>query len=149
MKALCIWHRLLAVRFHHLIHPLPTHSCAQPVIPPRKPPVQALHSHLPAKLRYSARPILSTIPNPPGSRNLEGCVMGAGFSCFQGRTATRRNDSNDSEEDVFDPRKKGYNPYAVEIAKMGDAHHPAPKSNILLPLYVYPNPEAWTPLQQT
>lgn len=30
---------------------------------------------------------------------------------------------------------------------MGD-FSPAPKSNILLPLYIYPDPEAWTPLQQ-
>ncbi len=71
--------------------------------------------------------------------------MGAGFSCF---TATRRTDSTDSEEDTVDPRKEGYSPYAVEIATMGDAR-PAPKSNVLLPLYIYPNPEAWTPLQQT
>jgi hypothetical protein len=75
--------------------------------------------------------------------------MGAGFSCLKARTATRRkSDSSDSEDDRFDPRKKGYNPYAVEIATMGDAS-PAPKSNVLLPLYVYPDPEAWTPLHQT
>jgi hypothetical protein len=73
--------------------------------------------------------------------------MGAGFSCFKGHTASQ-NLSTSSEEDRFDPRKKGYNPYAVEIATMGDAS-PAPKSNVLLPLYVYPDPDAWSPIQQT
>lgn len=73
--------------------------------------------------------------------------MGAGISCFKGSTVSRRKiDSTDSGEDKFDPRKKGYNRYVVEIATMGDAS-PAPKSTILLPLYVYPNPGAWTPLQ--
>ena len=73
--------------------------------------------------------------------------MGAGISCFKGNTASRRTiDSTDSEEEKFDPREKGYSPCAVEIATMGDAS-PAPKSNVLLPLYVYPNPEAWAPLQ--
>ena len=76
--------------------------------------------------------------------------MGAGFSCFKkGNTAGRSTiDSIDSEDDKFDPRKKRYNPYAVEIATMGDASS-APKSNVLLPLYVYPHPEAWAPLQRT
>lgn len=76
-------------------------------------------------------------------------VMGVGFSCFKGNTASRSTiDSIDSEDDKLDPRRKGYTPYAVEIATMGDASS-APKSNVLLPLYVYPNPEAWAPLQQT
>jgi hypothetical protein len=68
--------------------------------------------------------------------------MGAGFSCFKDQVSTS------SDEDKFDPRKKGYNPYAVDIARMGDAS-PAPKSNVLLPLYVYPDPDAWSTLQQT
>ncbi|ERF71007.1 hypothetical protein EPUS_03286 [Endocarpon pusillum Z07020] len=70
--------------------------------------------------------------------------MGAGISCFKGNAVSRRKiDSTDSEDDKFDPRIKEYNPYVCEIATMGDA----PKSTILLPLYVYPNPGAWTPLQ--
>jgi len=74
--------------------------------------------------------------------------MGAGFSCFKDQAATRKDLSPSSDEDKFDPRKKGYNPYAVEIAMMGDTS-PAPKSNVLLPLYVYPDPDAWSPLHQT
>lgn len=73
--------------------------------------------------------------------------MGAGISCFKGNTASRRTiDSTGSEKDKFDPRNKGYNPYAVEIAPMGDGS-PTPESAVLLPLYVYPNPGAWAPLQ--
>jgi hypothetical protein len=74
--------------------------------------------------------------------------MGAGFSCFKDHVAAQRDVSTSSDEDRFDPRKKAYNPYAVDIATMGDAS-PAPKSNVLLPLYVYPDPDAWSPLQQT
>ena len=79
--------------------------------------------------------------------------MGAMLSCFAaGHTVTRGSNSSDSEDQRFDPRKKGYNPYAIASVVMGDADadaSPVPKSNILLPLYVYPSPGAWTPLQQT
>lgn len=73
--------------------------------------------------------------------------MGTAFSCLEARPATGVGDRNDSDDVTFDPRRKGYNPYGVEIARMGDTG-PAPKSNILLPLYIYPNPDAWKPLQQ-
>jgi hypothetical protein len=103
--------------------------------------IQALHSAWPC--------VAGVRPNILGADQRTKGVMGAMFSCFTGGNATRRiSDSSDSDDDKFDPRKKGYNPYAVETATMGDAS-PAPKSNILLPLYVYPNPEAWTPLHQT
>jgi hypothetical protein len=101
--------------------------------------VQALHPPCPPACWPSSLRLVLASP-----RSCQG-VMGAGVSCFKGSTATR---SCDSDDNRLDPRKKGYNPYAVEIAAMGDAS-PAPKSNVLLPLYIYPNPEAWTPLQQT
>lgn len=74
--------------------------------------------------------------------------MGSCFSCF-GSSAARAGSPDSDEEDRFDPRKKGYNPYAVEIAAMGGDKGPAPNSNILLPLYIYPNPAAWDPIFQT
>jgi hypothetical protein len=76
-------------------------------------------------------------------------VMGAGFSCFKGDTATGATMTDSGGcDDRLDPRKPGYSPYAVDIAQAGDGG-PAPQSNVLVPLYIYPNAEAWTPLQQT
>lgn len=58
--------------------------------------------------------------------------------------------SMDSESDSCDLpwEEEDNSPYAaVSTVKMRDTN-PAPKSNILLPLYIYPGPGAWAPLQQ-
>lgn len=63
-------------------------------------------------------------------------------------TATPLNDCTDSEDDQLSSQWKGYKGQAVESATGVKDTTLAPMSAVLLPLYIYPSPEAWTPLQE-
>lgn len=75
--------------------------------------------------------------------------MGPMFSCIKATsTATPLNDCSDSEDDQFGSHGKKYKAQAVESAAGVKDTRLAPRSAVLLPLYIYPSPEAWTPLQE-
>lgn len=71
------------------------------------------------------------------------------LSCIKATsTATPLNDGTDSEDDQFSSHGKGYKAQAAESATGVKDTTLAPRSAVLLPLYIYPSPEAWTPLQE-
>lgn len=78
--------------------------------------------------------------------------MGPRFSCIKATSsrATPLTDCSDSDDDddQFSSDGKGYKSSAVESATVVRENKLAPRSAVLLPLYIYPSPEAWTPLQE-